>query len=146
MPELALTDEQLERLRDVCGDLEAAYVGPYGQVRPEDAVDYLLDTYTPPESLDGDDADAKSATVDDGTAGETETETDAGSETETENGNTSDSPADTLQQAMSLLEAHDDKWGDGSGDEPYEVSLPDGSTEPARTKDDVRRLLFKHYR
>lgn len=138
MPELVLTDEQLERLRDVCGDLEAAYVGPYGQVRPEDAVDYLLDTYTPPESLDGDAADAESTTVDDGTEGETETET--------ENGNASDSPADTLQQAMSLLEAHDDKWGDGSGDEPYEVSLPDGSTEPARTKDDVRRLLFTHYR
>ena len=48
---------------------------------------------------------------------------------------------------MSLLRTHDDKWRKASsGDAPYEVDLPDGSTEGVRTKDDVKRLLFKHYR
>jgi predicted flap endonuclease-1-like 5' DNA nuclease len=56
------------------------------------------------------------------------------------------SPSDTLQQAMDLLAAHDDRWRESSGDEPHEVDLPDGSTEGVRTKDDVKRLLFKHWR
>ncbi|MFB6154540.1 MAG: hypothetical protein ABEJ22_01510, partial [Haloferacaceae archaeon] len=51
-----------------------------------------------------------------------------------------------LNAMMSLLDEHDDKWGEGSGDDRYEVELPDGETEAVRTKDDVRALLFKHYR
>jgi hypothetical protein len=47
---------------------------------------------------------------------------------------------------MNLLSAHDDKWREASGDARYEVDLPDGNVESARTKDDVRALLFKHYR
>ncbi|MFC7176684.1 hypothetical protein [Halosegnis marinus] len=47
---------------------------------------------------------------------------------------------------MNLLDEHDDKWRESGGDEPYEVDLPDGSTETARTQDDVRGLLFRHYR
>ena len=51
-----------------------------------------------------------------------------------------------LQQMMSLLETHDDKWRKAaSGDAPYEVDLPDGGTESARTKDDVKRILFTNY-
>jgi len=64
MPELPVTDDQLRRLESVCEDLEAAYVGPYGTVRPEDALEYLLDTYEPPaedESPATDGADAEVA-------------------------------------------------------------------------------------
>ena len=51
-----------------------------------------------------------------------------------------------LNEMMSLLDTHDDKWGESSGDERYAVDLPDGSTEHVRTKDDVKALLFEHYR
>jgi hypothetical protein len=51
-----------------------------------------------------------------------------------------------LNEMMSLLDTHDDKWGESGGDERYEVELPDGTTEQVRTKDDVKALLFKHYR
>ncbi len=50
-----------------------------------------------------------------------------------------------LNAMMSLLNTHDDKWREGDGDVRYEVDLPDGSVETARTKDDVRALLFKNY-
>ena len=240
MPELPVTDEQLRRLRAVCSDLEAAYVGPYGRVQPADALEYLLDTYTPPEEAATDagagtapaDAGARAAAdagggdaggrgvdsaSEDGDGGDAESEdddltaidgvgevtaaalADAGFDslsaieaadpaalTEADGvgekqavdivaavagmdrggsdgtgrggdgsgvgaagpgaGDPSDSPEDTLQQAMSLLDAHDDRWREGSGDEPYEVDRPDGSTEAVRTKDDVKRLLFEHWR
>jgi hypothetical protein len=52
-----------------------------------------------------------------------------------------------LDAMMSLLDTHDDKWGESSSaDERYQVTLPDGGVEHVRTKDDVRALLFKHYR
>ena len=220
MPELSVTDEQLRRLESVCTDLEAAYVGPYGRVEPDDALEYLLDTYSPPEE-EGSDGEGKAATAADpgaaapgpesanGGAGadltaiegvgevtagalieagfdspaaieaadpqaltaaegvgekqavdivaaaaemdDPATDADAGSDDaggdDGPGGDpANDSPEDTLQQAMSLLDAHDDRWRESSGDEPYEVDLPDGSTEAVRTKDDVKRLLFKHWR
>ena len=54
---------------------------------------------------------------------------------------------DMLDEMMSLLETHDDKWQESSSaDYRYTVDLPDGSTEQVQTKDDVRALLFKNYR
>ncbi|WP_339103951.1 hypothetical protein [Haloterrigena salinisoli] len=54
---------------------------------------------------------------------------------------------DMLDEMMSLLETHDDKWSESnSADYRYEVELPDGTTEQVQTKDDVRALLFKNYR
>jgi len=50
-----------------------------------------------------------------------------------------------LSAMMALMDTHDDKWDEASGDTGYEVELPDGSTENANTQDDVRALLFKHY-
>lgn len=50
-----------------------------------------------------------------------------------------------LNAMLSLLETHSDKWQSADGDARYEVKLPDGSVESARTKDDVRATLFKHY-
>ena len=46
---------------------------------------------------------------------------------------------------LNLLERHDDKWREADGDERYEVELEDGSVETARTKDDVKAILFEHY-
>jgi len=52
-----------------------------------------------------------------------------------------------LDEMMSLLETHDDKWDESSSaDYRYSVELPDGSSEQVQTKDDVRALLFKNYR
>ena len=64
-----------------------------------------------------------------------------------EDGDATDGDGDAmLNEMMSLLDTHSDKWGESSGDERYQVDLPDGSTEQVRTKDDVKALLFKHYR
>jgi hypothetical protein len=212
MPELSVSEEQLQRLESVREDLDAAYVGPYGTVRHEDALEYLLDTYTPPADGEADaeeeaettatdtepddepaggltdiagvgeataealaaagfdsiadvrDADPAELTAADGIAEKqaidikaevadfdgadsddgtnSDGDTDAAGPGETEG----ESPENTLQQAMSLLEQHDDKWRESSGDEPYEVDLPDGGTEAVRTKDDIKRLLFQHWR
>lgn len=162
MPEIRLTEDQLERLEAVTADVEAAYVGRYGRATTADALDYLLDTYTPPSEREGD-ADARSAAADttassngasanstangNGTAngtGESKSETNASS-----NGKESAKPAgggSPLAAVAALLEDNDDVWRKSEGDAPYEVDLPDGSTEGVRTKDDVKRLLFKHYR
>jgi hypothetical protein len=53
--------------------------------------------------------------------------------------------AGQLDAMMSLLDTHADKWREADGDARYEVDLPDGSVETARTKDDVRALLFRNY-
>ncbi|RQG99962.1 hypothetical protein [Natrarchaeobius oligotrophus] len=54
---------------------------------------------------------------------------------------------DMLNEMMSLLDTHDDKWEESSSaDYRYTVTLPDGSSEDVQTKDDVRALLFKNYR
>ncbi len=206
MPDLSIPAAQLEELETIREELESAYVGEYGTVRIEDAVQYLLDTYTPPETADSErtPADLEGLTTIDGVGeataeslaiagfrsvedvaaatpdalaeiggigdeqaieivaaavdveGESGSKSDSAAEMEDDEGTTADSesggdrsensPEDTLQQAMSLLDAHGDRWREADGDEPYEVDLPDGSTEAVRTKDDVRRLLFKHWR
>lgn len=161
MPTIEITDDQLERLRAVREDVAEAFAGPYGHVRDRDAFDYLLDSYTPPDDADtaversvSTNGDANGS-VDDGTDGEADsTETEGDDGTDGEDAANSDANgaaanggggANRLQSMMSLLDDHDDKWQESGGDTPYEVELPDGETEPARTKDDVRSLLFKHY-
>ncbi|MFB6298495.1 MAG: hypothetical protein ABEH56_08245 [Salinirussus sp.] len=49
MPEISVTDDQHGRLEEVRRDVEEAFVDTYGCARIEDAIEYLLDTYTPPE-------------------------------------------------------------------------------------------------
>ncbi len=58
---------------------------------------------------------------------------------------TDEDDATQLRATLSLLEEHDEKWREADGDARYQVDLPDGSTETARTKDDVRAVLFNHY-
>jgi len=228
MPEIPVTEDQQERLESIRRDVEAAYVDTYGHARIEDAIEYLLDTYTPPEertragaydriataeypelqhiasdvegvpgsgidademrgrllselgpqalarrldtSDDSDASDDSDVSDDsDATTVGTEPDTESGTQTDErahgesadtatatatgadETGDGTDDSSDTdtggslLASANKLLREHDDKWHESDGETPYEVELPDGSTEPARTKDDVRQLLFRHY-
>ncbi|ELY69261.1 hypothetical protein [Natrinema versiforme] len=93
------------------------------------------------ESADGADSDGESDADD----GDGETAAD-----DSDDGGDGDGSADDdemLDEMMSLLETHDDKWTESdSADFRYTVELPDGSSEQVQTKDDVRALLFKNYR
>ncbi|ADD07077.1 uncharacterized protein Nmag_3527 [Natrialba magadii ATCC 43099] len=90
------------------------------------------------EEVDADDSDGGEATGDsDGSDGSDDSDTTSGEADDD----------DMLDEMMSLLETHDDKWEESSSaDYRYTVTLPDGSTEDVQTKDDVRALLFKNYR
>jgi hypothetical protein len=172
MPEIEITPEQEERLRALQEDIARDVVGKYGHVRPRDAVEYLLDRYEEDDRSDEassvdesspDADDAEEATSADESDDETEeaasvdgsddaepTGTDAATARVVAegDGDATDGAGDDamLNEMMSLLDTHSDKWGESSGDERYQVDLPDGSTEQVRTKDDVKALLFKHYR
>jgi hypothetical protein len=153
MPEIEITPEQEERLRALQEDIARDVVGKYGHVRPRDAVEYLLDRYEDDEEGDvaasavepSSDSDDDVTDADDETTG-----TDAATArvVAEEDGDAADGGGGDamLNEMMSLLDTHSDKWGESSGDERYQVDLPDGSTEQVRTKDDVKALLFKHYR
>ncbi|QUJ74468.1 hypothetical protein [Haloarcula marismortui] len=225
MPEIEITDTQQADLTAIQEDLEDAFIETYGHIRTQDVVDYLLDTYTPPDQLEGeqglsrpdyeriasaeypelqriasevsevpgsgidademrgkllsalgtselatrladvesetkaDEGDKEGATGPDNSAdaagdGHDSTQTDtsgqAGPAPDTvETGDAAEpnnAPGDTLSVANRLLTEHDEKWTrSNETDEPYEVTLPDGSTVSARTKDDVRKLLFQNY-
>jgi hypothetical protein len=219
MPEISISEDQHERLEGVRSDVEDAFVDTYGHTRIEDAVEYLLDTYTPPDESDSDGAYGQIATAtyselqhvagdvpevpgsgldademrgkllaelgteefaarleetgangDDESETETESTTDeAGEEaiqadsvvrvgtddadrdadsqisSEEEAGDTTAAAGNPVSAANRLLREHDDKWRESAGDTPYEVDLPDSTTASARTKDDVRQLLFRHY-
>ncbi|MFC7020311.1 MULTISPECIES: hypothetical protein [Haloarcula] len=253
MPEISLTESQYEQLEAIRADVETAFVDTYGHARLEDAVDYLLDTYTPPDKRDsvvvaegydriataeypelqhiaaevpdipgsgidademrgkllselgpteladrladaaddtddggeavaddetaedtspatgdadaaadtttGDDgseaadamadddgAEAADTTADDDEAGTAEAGDADAESTATATSNPVDDAGDALSMANQLLREHDDKWRrTEEGEAPYEVDLPDGTTEGVRTKDDVRQYLFKNY-
>jgi len=208
MPEISVTEAQGERLETVREDVEEAFVDTYGKATLQDAVEYLLDTYTPPDQQESAGAydliadaeypelqhvasevedvpgsgisademrgkilselgprafaskleaatDEESSTAPAGgteTASDEEarTDPDPADESASEDGEADSSVSDhseggLLTAANQLLREHDDKWAESDGDTPYEVELPDGTTEAARTKDDVRQLLFRHY-
>ena len=160
MPEIEITADQQEYLEDLRSELEDDIVGPYGHVRISDAVQYLIDDHDGTlddvlaegtggveESDDGSgDTEDEPETED----AETDEESDDADEDEADDEDAndedeSDSGEDRLSAMMSLLDTHDDKWRETEGDARYEVDLPDGTTEDAGTKDDVRAVLFKNY-
>lgn len=104
-----------------------------------------------PNERDGSatDTDVKPSTRSDQAASSTVDDDSDGSIDHADDAATDDSEAGSddaqLDAMLHLLDTHDDVWGHSDGDARYEVELPDGSYEPARTKDDVRALLFKHY-
>ncbi|EMA67854.1 hypothetical protein C461_09004 [Halorubrum aidingense JCM 13560] len=99
-------------------------------------IDAILDAA---ETLAADPFSRVDIDLDDDSEGDIESDAD-GSDTTADDGGSGQ-----LNAMMSLLDTHDDKWREGDGDVRYEVDLPDGTVEAARTKDDVRALLFKNY-
>jgi len=86
MPRLTITEEQAARLESLRADLEAELVGAYGTVRPDDALEFLLDRHDADDrplaavlaSLERDDrgcADGATSITEDGTASITEDDT-----------------------------------------------------------------------
>jgi hypothetical protein len=95
------------------------------------------------EDDDGNEEDgqADDDEADDGEADNEADDDEAGDEAE-EGGDSSG----RLNAMMQLLDEHDDKWAESDSENgKYDVTLPEGTTESVRTKDDVRALLFKHY-
>jgi len=88
-------------------------------------------------------ADAADADSDADTESDVDGDDSAGDDGSDADGDASDDGQ--LNAMLSLLDTHSDKWHSADGDARYEVELPDGSVESARTKDDVRATLFKHY-
>jgi hypothetical protein len=158
MPEIEVTADERDRLRDLQRRLEAEMSSPYATVRPGDAVAYLLDRYAAEcEVVLDDPADAGAGGERDGpstdgvpSAPDADESTIDAEETNEGPGSggaaTSSSGGDLPSDPMNLLADHEDVWREGRGDARYEVELPDGSVEEARTRGDVRALLFEHYR
>lgn len=169
MPELHITESQKRRFDALREELEAEHAGPYASVRQQDVVDYLLDLAEevddpagslemPPDAsagstdtAPGDEREPADDSADSGTRATSQsatTESDTSgeaTETVTTEDSTSAGPTGGPGGMLNLLERHDDKWREGSGEERYEVELDDGTVETARTKDDVKAILFKHY-
>ena len=149
MPELRITETQQERFETLREELAAEHAGPYATVQPQDVVDYLLDlaesVEEPDRRVDGpagdDGGDASGGTA---VGGSDEATADDGGSPLPDpaaDGDLDGGPGGLLN----LLERHDDKWREADGDERYEVELENGSVETARTKDDVKAILFEHY-
>jgi len=149
MPELQITETQQERFETLREELAAEHAGPYATVQPQDVVDYLLDLA---ESVEEPDRQVDGPAGDDGGDAPDETATEGSDEATADDGGSPlpDPAADGDLDGgpgglLNLLERHDDKWREADGDERYEVELEDGSVETARTKDDVKAILFEHY-
>lgn len=138
MVEIEIDEQQREALEELRARLAEDHVGEYGHVRYRDVLQYLLDHHAASDSEGG--AEETSGTDIDDETEETSTEaTDATEDEDVDAGS-------RLQRMMDLLETHDSEWEEtDSEDGKYAVTLPDGSTETVRTKDDIRALLFEHY-
>jgi hypothetical protein len=136
MAEIEITDEQRAYLDDLRESLRADHVDRYGHVRPADALQYLIDVNEGDVASDDGDVDAADGAADDSDGRDEATDAADGEDDEAR-----------LDAMMSLLDTHDEHWSESDADDArYEVELPDGSVERVRTRDDVRSLLFQHYR
>ena len=132
-------DEVVDAILDAA---EALAADPFARVDVDlDAAESADD---PAEDAGADEKDTVEDGADEndtveGDTGEDDTGGDAGGDSADDGG------AGQLDAMMSLLDTHGDKWREADGDARYEVDLPDGSVETARTKDDVRALLFRNY-
>jgi hypothetical protein len=150
MPSIEITSEQHERFAAIREELTTAHAGEYASVQPTDVMAYLLDVA---ETADGPSAvsDGESKVTAKTTAEDnSEDTTDVADETSDTAANNAEATDDDGAPGggpgmLNLLEDHNEKWREGDGDARYEVDLPDGGTETARTRDDVKAILFKHY-
>ncbi|ELZ13312.1 hypothetical protein C477_22690 [Haloterrigena salina JCM 13891] len=117
---------------------DAEVIDPDSEPEPEP------DAESEDETVDSSDEDAESESD---TADATDADDGDDANDDSSDGDGSADDDDMLDEMMSLLETHDDKWAESNAaDYRYEVELPDGTTEQVQTKDDVRALLFKNYR
>lgn len=148
MPEIELDDSQFEYLEQLQTDLAEEHIGEYGHVRHRDVVQFLIDRYQAAEAEIVDGSGSAPKTDDSGSKGTVTEDIESEDENETESDEATESKdgASRLQRMMGLLDRHEDVWEQDDHDKgKYAVSLPDGTTEHVRTKDDVRALLFRHY-
>ena len=146
MPSVRITDEQQSQLEGLRTELSREYSGRYASVTDQDVMTFLLDltdSVEEPLALLAKNGPNQNGPVTEETAS-------SPAKTQTEASSSDGSPGKavdiSLESMLKLLETHRDKWGDSDGEEPYEVELPDGEVQTARTKDDVKAILFKHYR
>jgi hypothetical protein len=152
--------QKAELIDAILDAAEQQYTNPFGSVDIDfpgptagDTEDTEKATETAPETDSNADAagtagDATDATAEERVADETSEDgvADEGTEADdADEGDTSDGGSGQLDAMLSLLETHDEKWWSTDGDARYKVELPDGNVETARTKDDVRAMLFKNY-
>lgn len=152
MPAIEITDEQHERFAAVREELAAAHAGEYASVQPTDVMAYLLDlaeTADNPGAVADGDVEAIDRKPTENVEQEDDEEQaemagdDVDSDNDTDENGSSGAPAGPGM--LNILEDHDEKWREADGDARYEVDLPDGGTETARTRDDVKVILFKHH-
>lgn len=155
MVDIEIDEHQHEYLEQLRTELADEHVGDYGHVRHRDVLQYLIDHYdatggevgTAPatEEPDAEGSDEREPDEESDQAGDGEaTDPEEGDDTEADSDDGGSTPR--LQRMQALLDNHDDVWErTDSEDGRYTVTLPDDSTETARTKDDVRALLFQHY-
>ncbi|SEV94046.1 hypothetical protein [Natrinema salifodinae] len=129
-------------------DLEAlSYVEDQATTADEVIDEGDADVDHEPDGTAADDGDDEDETDETDTTADDETEDGEDGADDGGDGDGSADDDDMLDEMMSLLETHDDKWEESdSADYRYAVELPDGSVEQVQTKDDVRALLFKNYR
>jgi hypothetical protein len=150
MDQIAIDETQREYLDQLRERLADEHVGEYGHVRDRDALQYLIDRHEATEDVDTGSAVDNDSEQSDGAESEQSDdaesdETDAEQSEEEDAGDDAGS-ASRLERMMGLLDDHEDVWEQSESEEGrYAVTLPDGSTERVRTKDDVRALLFQHY-
>ncbi|MWV63831.1 hypothetical protein GRS48_03185 [Halorubrum sp. JWXQ-INN 858] len=166
MATLDITEADRDRIDALREELEATHAGPYASVGRDDVVAYLLDLaeavddpdrLADPAAFDPEDAaeDVDSDATDDADSDAADVDTDAADvDTDAADSDAAEDAAEDaandggsgqLNAMLSLLDTHADKWREADGDARYEVDLPDGTAETARTKDDVRAILFKRY-
>lgn len=125
-------------IEDVSRAADAAITGEHDEAVADEAAPAAS------EAAATDDADAPEDDADEADEADAEDDADEADDVDAEDGTADDD--DKLNAMMNLLETHEDKWEESpSGDHRYRVSLPDGATEDAQTKDDVRAILFKNY-
>ncbi|KAB7513940.1 hypothetical protein DM867_09115 [Halosegnis rubeus] len=151
MPSVEITDDQQERFAAIRDQLTAAHAGEYTSVQPADVMAYLLDVAEaagePATATEDAPRTGADTTASDDDSPDEDEPSDGGSGTDGNPGSGESGGGIGAGPGMlNLLEDHEEKWREADGDARYEVDLPDGSTETARTRDDVKAILFKHHR
>jgi hypothetical protein len=144
--------QKAELIDAILDAAEQQYINPFASVDIDFPGPTAGDTEATEEATETDPETDTNANATE-TAGDADADTtaeagdaDEGTEADdADEGDISDGGSGQLDAMLSLLETHDEKWWSTDGDARYKVELPDGSVETARTKDDVRAMLFKNY-